>query len=194
MRELIKKCIVAAVCTLLTTLLWGCGRTPPQPPQPEVILLGPKESFYQVWAEIISRTEAINKKAKEIAQNENLAPGDFLPPSRIGIRGVSDTYLPRDEPYNILLETRIAGKEIPFWILVDNKIPTTQETYAVAATTNPENGRVVYYPRTKATETKVLLATTNIKTKILERAIKERKEADQARGVTPKGEHPRIIR
>ena len=156
----------------LLAFLSACNREEPTRPKlweensPET-KLNPEEVFFYSWAEVIARTEAINKRAKEITRERNLYKGDPLPPSDLGIKNAPEENPVGAEEYDLFLEATAGRKTIPFWIHVDNTVPDNQGTIAFASTLNPNTGETILYPRTKYTEAKktvVLLTYENDQT------------------------------
>lgn len=122
-----------------------------------------QEKFYYVWAEVISRTAAVNKKATQIIKEEGLREGDPLPPSMLEIKNAPEENEPEDEEYDLFLECEIDGKIVPFWVHIFNIVPPPLVNIAFASTIDPTTGKVVLYPRTQDTQAMMQLALLKIR-------------------------------
>lgn len=165
-------------------LLCACGESKEEKARQQMEALRnrqltPEDEFYLAWAKIIAKTEAVNAAADKIIRAENLQEGDHLPPSRLGIKNLPEENQAGDGPLEILFEGRIKNQTVPFWVHVENEVPTRGVKIAFASTIDPQTQKTILYPRTENTAALMRLALLRMKNDQTE-AFLNKWKADQA--------------
>jgi hypothetical protein len=152
--------------------------------------LSDQDEFFLIWAEIIAKTEAINKKAKEIILEKNLQEDAHFSPSWLGLKNLPENKPAQDDPYDIYLEATIGRNTTWFWIHIRNDVPTTGATLAFAASVEPKTRQPIFYPRTTETEARIQVTALKKKNDLQEEFLTQwwaREKAKQDAKARPRG-------